>query len=699
MKQSTREKLDTYSTLYDTIKTIVLVITLVLLIPKVCQEMKDVRDESRLETVQEMMEEGEYNDALKYMVDKELYGPEFEYAWERLEFYTCYQRYLMYARITGENSEKESYIESLNEYAAKLLDLYENVKYEENAEFVQKYYDKATKEAEKIPLERRELQEWSHYINRMDKNGFLLSYYDMPTEVDLNELFYSGCGVNQKELSDKEVEQYLEISGMEEIYTDCIRLTTRDIASVLRNGLGLETEDMKKPLEWVYLEDSECYVTQHGDTNAIRFTCTSGYRQGKNIILNCASGPMDCRVTLKNVEGDTWHFVSNEKIENTEDVKSIWLIEDQCFEVDLNMFGEVTFESYASEATVGVFYPPSVSFELKKDGEFIYQFPEFYIEDSLDAIGTFESVKAVAFKDVNADGYDDVIAIISYEEGDSVRIYAGEYDSFYYMEELSAEINAKDKNLIMKDVLDYIGLWKQEGLVSEEISPTEENGAEDEVVALVGKEVAAQLRIMADNFLQWKVVNYPGTANYAVYDLDGDGRLELMTNVILGSGLFSENHFYQVNEGHTGLVELTQKPDDVGILEFEIAGSGYDNYGKAYVDENGRILYATADYGRAGIDFVGCSEGYYYLENGIIYNEEIRSYTTDYSEDEDGVYSYYSAGPGEAISEEEWKALYQEFQDGKQEIEYSMKWVSLYEDETEDMDADDWYRFLADSLL
>lgn len=705
MKQSTREKLDTYSTLYDTIKTVVLVIILILLVPKVCQEMKEVRDESRLETIQEMMDEGKYNEVLEYMVDKKIYGPEFEYVWERLEFYTCYQRYLMYARIAETNSGNESYIESLNQYAEKLLDLYENVEYEENAEFVQKYYEKATKEAEKIPLERRELQEWSRYVNRWDKNGFLLSYYDTPEEIDLNELFYNGCGVNQRELSDKEREQYLELSEMDEIYTDCVRLTTRDIASVLRNGMGLEREDMKNSLDWIYLEDSECYVTQHGDTNAVRFTCTSGYRQGKNIILNCASGPIDCRVTLKNAEGDTWYFVSNEEIENTEDIKSVWLIEDQCFEVDLNMFGEVTFESYSPEASVGVFYPPSVSFELKKDGEFIYQFPEFYSEDSLDVIGTFESIKAIAFKDVNADGYDDVIAIVSYEEGDSVRIYAGEFDSFYYMEELSADINAKGKNLIMKDVLDHIGLSKQETITSDVLDETEtdtmaeaaEKNVDDEIATMIGKEAAAQIRIMADNFEQWKVVNYPGAANYTVYDLDGDGRLELLTNVILGSGLFSENHFYQVNEGHTGLTELAQKPDDVGIIEFEIAGSGYDKYGKAYIDENGRIMYAAADYGKAGIDFVGCSEGYYYLENGIIYNEEIRSYTTDYTEDENGVYSYYGAGPGEAISVEEWERLYQNFAEGKQEIKAGIIWKSLYEEEAEGMTAEDWFELLADS--
>lgn len=122
--------------------------------------------------------------------------------------------------------------------------------------------------AETVALTEQELEQWTNYVNSRENNAFLLSYYDEPKQIDLNELFYTGCGLDMEELTDKEVQEYLEWTGMDEVYTEFTRITGEQVASVLKLRLGLTMEEMEQPLEWCYLTDSDVYVMQHGDTNA-----------------------------------------------------------------------------------------------------------------------------------------------------------------------------------------------------------------------------------------------------------------------------------------------------------------------------------------------------------------------------------------------------------------------------------------------
>lgn len=125
--------------------------------------------------------------------------------------------------------------------------------------------------AEPVVLTEQELAQWTDYVNSRENNAFLLSFYDEPSQINLNELFYTGCGLEMENLSDKEVQEYLTWAGADEVYTEFTRLTGEQIASVLKLRLGLTLEDMAQPFEWCYLTDSDAYVMQHGDTNAMLF--------------------------------------------------------------------------------------------------------------------------------------------------------------------------------------------------------------------------------------------------------------------------------------------------------------------------------------------------------------------------------------------------------------------------------------------
>ena len=170
--------------------------------------------------------------------------------------------------------------------------------------------------AETVDLTEQELAQWTDYVNSRENNAFLLSYYDEPKQIDLNELFYTGCGLDMEVLTEKEVQEYLEWAEMDEVYTDFTRITGKQVATVLKSRLGLTMEEMEKPLEWCYLTESDAYVMQHGDTNAQNFKCIAGSRTGNQVVLDYLS-VTGCisRVTLELPENsEIWRFVSNELI-------------------------------------------------------------------------------------------------------------------------------------------------------------------------------------------------------------------------------------------------------------------------------------------------------------------------------------------------------------------------------------------------
>ncbi len=217
----------------------------------------------------------------------------------------------------------------------------------------------------------------------------------------------------------------------------------------------------------------------------------------------------------------------------------------------------------------------------------------------------------------------------------------------------------------------------------------------------LGEENAQQLRVFAENFESWlpeEGATAGGTMGLAVYDLDKDGKLELMCALVQGTGLYACNTFYQA-EVENGLVwELDQiaRPEELALeIEMIPSDEGWDN---AYMDEQGRILYMSVDCEKAGMQSSSCTEGYYYLENGEVVSEEIRSYVTEYYEDENGIYSYYVPNVDASVEKEAWENTKKDFLEGKRAVDASICWKSLYEEEIREKKVLGWFLLLAESL-
>ena len=422
---------------------------------------------------------------------------------------------------------------------------------------------------ENVALTEQELAEWTDYVNSRENNAFLLSYYDEPKQIDLNELFYTGCGLDMKDLTDKEVQEYLEWAEMDEVYTDFTRITGEQVASVLKLRLGLTMEEMEQPLEWCYLTNSDAYVMQHGDTNAQNFICIEGSQRGNQVVLDCLSEMTGviCRVTLELPENsEIWMFVSNEAV-----------------------IGE----------TAG-------------------------------------------------------------EDNSEITLFGEKYeDNIFISDEAYMEVHSR-----------------------------------------LGEEYAQQLRVFAENFERWlpeEGATAGGTLGIAVYDLDKDGQLELMCALVQGTGLYACNAFYHADVENGEIFELGQEASPIG-LAFEIENIPSEGWTNAYLDEQGRILYMSSDYGKAGLQSVSCTEGYYYLENEEVVSVAIRSHMLEYDENEEGIYTYYLSDGDTPVLKEAWEKAGQNFLIDKEALDLSICWKSLYETEIREKKVLGWFILMAESL-
>lgn len=170
----------------------------------------------------------------------------------------------------------------------------------------------------KRKLTESELRGFEEYLNRTDNYGFLLSDYQSPEYINLNEVFYSGAGLEQPPLTEDERNMYLKTFGQPELYTDLVRLSTDQINAFLTEKTGLSLEQMKTGMEWVYLAPYDRYYSEHGDTNVRSFFCPSGEADGGIYRIRCLSDGysqfnLESIVTLKKVSSG-YQFLSNEII-------------------------------------------------------------------------------------------------------------------------------------------------------------------------------------------------------------------------------------------------------------------------------------------------------------------------------------------------------------------------------------------------
>lgn len=117
-----------------------------------------------------------------------------------------------------------------------------------------------------------------------------------------------------------------------------------------------------------------------------------------------------------------------------------------------------------------------------------------------------------------------------------------------------------------------------------------------------------QLKVILDNISMWSLSGESkeyDTYGYAITDLDGNGRLEIVTSHCDGTGLYSHNKYYEVNENLNGLVEVSTnlKPEEIETYIMDGASKVFydkvqDEYHYVFtnVTRNGPAEYLESKY-------------------------------------------------------------------------------------------------------
>lgn len=145
-------------------------------------------------------------------------------------------------------------------------------------------------------------------------------------------------------------------------------------------------------------------------------------------------------------------------IDTIEEVNK-YMIPEQSFDIVLDGWGEVTFVSCKPLSWRSYRETP---FFLVEDDQILYKFPT-----QNGSGGMFDSVGAVAFRDINDDGKDDIIIIINYFTGagpqgmiprPAVRIYLAGENEFYIAEDMEEDVaqHIMEKDMTIDNICNFL---------------------------------------------------------------------------------------------------------------------------------------------------------------------------------------------------------------------------------------------------
>ena len=159
---------------------------------------------------------------------------------------------------------------------------------------------------------------------------------------------------------------------------------------------------------------------------------------------------------------------------------------------------------------------------------------------------------------------------------------------------------------------------------------------------------------------------------YAITDLDHNGRLEVLTASIQGTGLFTYVNFWEVNETGSG---LTLCPDNIGEGE-DWPDIIKDTLSFYYDPASGRYTYVCEDFMRdgaahyyTGLDSFCLNKGQIEV-NGLAYKDEV------YSEAGMAMIRYYDVA-GLEISEETYSKVVEDAFAGQEPGTLTLNWTQL----------------------
>ncbi len=186
-----------------------------------------------------------------------------------------------------------------------------------------------------------------------------------------------------------------------------------------------------------------------------------------------------------------------------------------------------------------------------------------------------------------------------------------------------------------------------------------------------------QFRILAVHKSILKHMNFdtsgtPEAFYFAVTDLDNDGILDVITSACLGSGLFTESDFFEVDEKGRGInscnpAEISKNSEPDIIVD---STPCYVN------EETGERFFVYNDVARASASEIIETTGWYTFRDNRLVHEPIASKTIS-----GDTTTYKSSTDDEVITEEDFnKAVENYFQEGYTKCTATFGWTNFVDE-------------------
>lgn len=298
----------------------------------------------------------------------------------------------------------------------------------EEIQHTEKPQSEETAADETVELSDSELDEFTTLFNTPEYKGFLTDPFNNPDDIDLNAVFYYGAGIDVKDLSDDEINDYLAAVDQPQVYGDLYVMRATDFNKFFETHLGTSAPKDLPDSYWAYVADHDSYYYYHWDSmyDGKDFKCISGEKDGDSYTL---------RLEL-NTEKHYERF-ADRIIKFTKSGDNL-ILESNFIQWDDNCDETQTFdvELYPSESPIHfVTYKPDpedgIKIVLIKDGKFMTSI-NTSIFRSVDYNTSLNKVTAVSFFDFNADGVKDILIIGESDMGENIRLEESVPNEYYY---------------------------------------------------------------------------------------------------------------------------------------------------------------------------------------------------------------------------------------------------------------------------
>lgn len=170
-----------------------------------------------------------------------------------------------------------------------------------------------------------ELEKLELYLNEMSSYGFLLSVYEKPEDIDLNQVFYAGAGYGPQEVTEKEKKLLLERTSYGKITAPVTKVTDDQIDELLTRKAGITHEESNRGLKassWAHIGRYSAWYVIHGDTNQQYIQCSDAWVKEDVCIVHYTLNPDLPEYILEAAMGNTAKDTSSEKAEAAASAKT-----------------------------------------------------------------------------------------------------------------------------------------------------------------------------------------------------------------------------------------------------------------------------------------------------------------------------------------------------------------------------------------